>query len=493
MKTIGVMLLLSLCSAAGVNFPLQAAEQPNIIFIMVDDLGKEWIGSYGGENIATPHIDELARTGLKFHHAYSMPQCTPTRATLMTGQYPYRHGWVNHWDVPRWGRGCHFDPEQNPSLGKVMKSAGYRTCIAGKWQINDFRIQPNILNQLGFDEFCMWTGFEANVPASGKRYWNPYLFTKEGSKTYPDEFGPTICNQFLLDFLDRQASEHPFFIYYPMILTHGPLTTTPLKPNASSKLEKHVAMVEYMDHLVGKIVKKLNEKALRKQTIIVWTTDNGTSGGISNRMHGRVVRGAKGQTLENGTCEPFIVNCPGLVPEGLSTNALTDFTDLLPTFAELGKAKLPANVVFDGKSLADVYLGKSETGPRKWIMAMGGGAGTYDEHGRVINIYRYRDRVIRNQRYKLYVETDHSSAKLVDLKTDPAELHNLIADPQLSSILQELQKVKASFPAEDASPRYRPLPKQPWDVVQKKPGRKSGLKGLPSNRVRRKRKQNSKR
>lgn len=90
-----------------------AVDRPNIIFVMIDDLGPEWVNCYGAEDIETPHIDSLAASGMKFLNAYSMPQCTPTRATLLTGQYPFRHGWVNHWDVPRWGAGCHFDAKYN--------------------------------------------------------------------------------------------------------------------------------------------------------------------------------------------------------------------------------------------------------------------------------------------------------------------------------------------------------------------------------------------
>ncbi|MCA8995754.1 MAG: hypothetical protein KDA80_02185, partial [Planctomycetaceae bacterium] len=85
---------------------------------------------------------------------------------------------------------------------------------------------------LGFDEFCMWTGGEGGVPKSDKRYWDPYILTESGSKTYPGEFGPDICNDFILDFLKRQDAETPFFVYYPMLLTHGPLTTTPHRPDA---------------------------------------------------------------------------------------------------------------------------------------------------------------------------------------------------------------------------------------------------------------------
>lgn len=475
-------------SSINLNISIGHAEKPNIIFAMVDDLGKEWIGAYGGEDIATPNINALAANGMRFNNVYSMPQCTPSRATLLTGQYPFRHGWVNHWDVPRWGR-AHFDPAANPCVAKILKSAGYQTCIAGKWQINDFRIQPDALTRLGFNEFCMWTGFEAGVKASAERYWNPYLFTKDGSKTYKSEFGPDICNQFVLDFLDRQSAAEPFFVYYPMILTHGPLTTTPHKPDVP-KAEQHRAMVEYMDHLIGRVVKKLEERNLRSNTIVIWTTDNGTSGGISNRMNGRLVNGAKGKTLENGTCEPFVVNCPGLVPEGRVSDGLIDFTDLLPTFADLADTKLPEEYHFDGHSFADHILGKSDDTDRAWILSMGGGPATYNpETGRVINRYAYRDRVIRDKNFKLYVETDRSSAKLVDLDKDPAELNNVIDDPDYSAALNKLQEIEKQFPATDNAPRYEPLNELPWDFNQKNPGQMTGLKGLPSNKPRQRRNQ----
>ena len=464
--------------------------KPNIIFIMVDDLGKEWIECYGGEGISTPNISELATAGMRFNNVYSMPQCTPTRATLLTGQYPFRHGWVNHWDVPRWGKGCHFDPKKNPSIASVLKSAGYETCVAGKWQINDFRIQPNILPDLGFDQFMMWTGFEAGNRASGERYWEPYLFSKSGSKTYNDQFGPDLCNDFILDFIDRQTQEKPFFVYYPMILTHGPLTTTPHHRDAP-KEEQFRNMVIYMDYLVGKVTRKVEEKGLRGQTVLIWTTDNGT-GGNSNLLKGRLVRGAKGKTLENGTCEPFVVNAPGIVPEGVVTDALVDFTDLLPTFADLAGAPVPEGWEIDGKSFAPLLRGEEKDSPREWIMAMGGGAGTYDNDGRVINVYRYRDRVIRDKRYKLYIETDRSSAKLVDLQEDPDELVNRIDDADLAEVRVRLEAVEKTFPAMDSAPRYTPLPAQEWDVRQRNPGQIDGLKGLPSNAAKAKKRKRKK-
>ena len=300
-----------------VGFSLQAreaADKPNIIFVLLDDLGKEWLNCYGGENIETPRIDELAASGIKFDNAYSMPQCTPSRVAFMTGQYPYRNGWVNHWDSPRWGGG-YFDWTQNPSIARTMKSAGYTTAVAGKWQLNDFRIHPDAMVKHGFDDYCMWTGAEGSKvkghsSKSSKRYWDPYIHTKEGSKTYPGKFGPDIYNQFILDFISENK-EKPFFIYYPMALPHGPLVHTPLEPNVTEKYDKHRAMVHYIDYLTGKLIDHLESLKIRKNTIIVWTCDNGTSGGINNNMNGRSVKGGKTKTTENGVNTPFIVSCPG--------------------------------------------------------------------------------------------------------------------------------------------------------------------------------------
>ena len=115
---------LVLCGLTSTNITFGSQpKKPNILFILTDDLGKEWVSSCGAEGIETPNIDRLAETGLSFDNFYSMPQCTPSRVTLFTGQYPFRHGWVNHWDVPRWGGGAHFDWGKNPGIALAMQSA----------------------------------------------------------------------------------------------------------------------------------------------------------------------------------------------------------------------------------------------------------------------------------------------------------------------------------------------------------------------------------
>ena len=442
--------------------------KPNILFILTDDLGKEWISSYGAEEIQTPYIDRLVETGLKFENFYSMPQCTPSRVTLFTGQYPFRHGWINHWDVPRWGGGAHFDPECNPSLAKVMKSAGYKTAAVGKWQVNDFRVQPEAMVEHGFDDYCMWTGYETGNQPSAERYWNPYIHTREGSKTYSGQFGEDIFSDFLIDFM-KKNSEEPMFLYYAMCLTHIPFTSTPAEPNVSEKYDCHKAMVRYMDFTIGKLVKTLDELGLRENTIIIYTTDNGTTPQITGRMNGREIPGGKMKTTENGICEPFVVNCPGLVPEGKVTDALGDLTDILPTCAELGGVSLPERFVFDGVSLADLILGKSNDSGREWICAMGGdaknSAARLTENG-VENEYQFRDRVIRNKRFKLFINSDRKPERFIFIADDLDEKENLLfsKDPEIIGEYEKLWKFISNFPNKDADPIYKPLPKQDWDV-----------------------------
>ncbi len=480
MKTLWVAVGLAL--TMGLVEAREPGDKPNIIFILLDDLGKEWLSCYGGENINTPNIDKLAESGIQFHNAYSMPQCTPSRACFMTGQYPYRNGWVNHWDAPRWGH-AYFDWDESPSIARSMKDAGYATAAAGKWQLNDFRVHPDAMVRHGFDEFCMWTGAEGakdkeHSRKSTQRYWDPYIHTKTGSKTYEGEFGPDIYNQFVIDFIGENKDQ-PFFVYYPMALPHGPMVHTPLKPEAKSNLEKHVAMVEYTDHLLGKIVEKLESEKVRNNTIIVWTCDNGTSGQFSNKLNGRLVRGGKATTTENGVNTPFIVSCPGLVPSGEQSQALLDFSDMYPTFIEFAGGQMEEGYTYDGMSQHEVFLGKAEKNNRDWVLGMGSHPAKLTHKG-VESAYYFRDRVIRNERYKLFVGADRKPSKVVDLSVDFAEKHNLLESPDHKEICQKLTEVIAKFPEKDNDPDYERLAPVGWEKKSKLPSQIHKI-GHPDN------------
>lgn len=439
--------------------------RPNILFILADDLGKEWVSCYGAEDIQTPHIDQMAKEGLMFDHAWSMPQCTPSRLTLFTGQYPYKHGWINHWDVPRWGGGCHYDWRVNQGMARVLQDGGYNTIVAGKWQVNDFRVQPDAMQQHGFDDYCMWTGYEAGNPPSGERYWNPYIYTKEGSKTYQDEFGPDIFTDFLVEAM-RNKGNKPLFMYYPMCLPHTPFVETPDEQAlGDDKLAKHKAMVRYVDKMVGKLRKGLEETGLAENTIVVFTTDNGTTGSVSGKRDGQFIKGGKGNTVEAGVDAPFLVLGPG-VPKGKRTGALTDFTDIFPTFAELAGIPLADSLDLHGTSMAEVIQGKTNLSPREWIMSMGGKNRARLTAQGVENEYYYRDRVLRNTRYKLYIDSDRKAEKFFDLQDDPYESNNLInsEDSMDLAAFNILQQIAATFPQQDADPVYIPLPPRDWDT-----------------------------
>ena len=463
------MTVLSACVWASIAVPLMAVEKssakPNILFIMVDDLGKDWISSYGAEDITTPNIDALAAGGMKFHNAYSMPACSPSRVTLLTGKYPWRNGFVSHWDVPRWGV-AYFDwkKKENTTFARLMKELGYATCAAGKWQINDFRIEPQAMKKHGFDDWAMWTGFEAGNPVSGERYQDAYINTPtDGSRTYIGKFGPDIYTDHLINFM-RNHKEEPMCLYYPMALVHPPQVSTPDEPDAKIHLDKHKAMVRYVDKLVGRLVDTLDELGIRERTIVIFATDNGTVPGVTGTLNGLRVKGAKGKAVELDVCSPFIVNCPGIVPEGVETDALTDLSDMLPTFVELSGGQVPEDLVIDGTSIAPLILGKNQDSEREWIMALGSGAARLTENG-VRGANDFEKRVIRDKQYKVWVSTEKQIIRLHDLREDPWEEKNLLNSDrdEDKKALQKFQAVVDSLPDKDADILYELRASNTWD------------------------------
>ena len=463
--------ILSVSCGSSDDHLIDAADRPNIVLIMADDLGKEWISAYGAEDIQTPHIDALASEGILFRNVYSMPQCTPSRVTLLTGQYPFRHGWVNHWDVPRWGGGAHFDETMNPSLAIEMKKAGYATCVAGKWQIDDFRVEPDALTNNGFDSYCMWTGYETGVSASANRYVDPYLYTQHGSMTHESAFGPDVFTEHIVQFIKENRND-PFFIYYPMVLPHGPFVNTP-DDTSETRRERYIGMVRYLDKLSGQVIGALEESNVIENTVIIWTSDNGSPRSISGKMNGQIVQGGKGRTSESGTCVPFIVRWDSAPSKGSQSDALIDFSDLFPTILDLAgvrfRQETPGSNVFthDGQSFKNVLLGIKEKSERNWILSMGGGNHASLTENGVENQYNFRDRVVRNERYKLYIDSERKAAMFVDLLDDPFETNNLLdslhSEDRLSNF-QSLFDVSKQFPEKDQDPIYKPNPGQPWDV-----------------------------
>ena len=413
-----------------VSSTAQAADvKPNIIFIMVDDMGRDWISSYGASH-PTPNVDRLATQGIRFENCWCAPICTPTRMELLTGQYPFRTGWVRHHDVPRWG-GKGFDWEKFTSFARVVKKAGYTTAIGGKWQINDFRKQPGALKLHGFDEHCVWTGWETgNAPPSSKRYWDGYIMTN--GKREVHKHGSEAVNDFLIDFI-RRNKKRPFLAYYPMMLVHGPFLPTPLNRDKApeGKTALYAGMVTYMDHLVGKLVDAVDELGIADRTIIMFTGDNGSS--ASGTLNGKPYPKGKGRTNDWGVHMPFLVRAPMFSKGGEVSDDLIDFTDMLPTFADLAGAELPAGVKLDGRSFVSSLRGdRSAKGKREWIFA------------------QIEDRrTIRDKHYKL-----DSSGSFWNISKDLLERKDLreSKEPDVVEARERLGKVLASLPQNAGGP-----------------------------------------
>ncbi|MFP6582795.1 MAG: sulfatase-like hydrolase/transferase [Candidatus Hydrogenedentota bacterium] len=357
-----------LATLLGIASVASAADKPNIVLIMADDLGYEALGTYGSASYKTPVLDRLAATGMKFAHCYSQPLCTPSRVQIMTGRYNQRNY-----------KAFGILPKTEITFGHLMQEAGYKTAVAGKWQLHGTNTKlPEdkgtgyLPEEAGFDEYCLWQVTE--IKKNGERYADPFLHrSSDGLKIHPGKYGPDISVNFINDFMETNK-DNPFFVYFPMALTHDPFVPTPDSDEWADgdryrKNNKHFGeMVLYMDKAVGRIVAKLEELGLRENTLVIFTGDNGTDRDIkrSRMRDGRVIAGNKGHPDDAGTRVPLIVNWPGVVPEGVVKDDLIDFSDFLPTLVEFGGATLPTDRTIDGRSFADQLRGKKGH-PRDWI------------------------------------------------------------------------------------------------------------------------------
>ena len=437
---------------SGDSLLIQATAQeskrpPNILFILIDNLGKDWFDCYGSVEGATPNIDNLAEKGVRFQHCYVTPMCSTSRAVLMTGRYGFTTGWSTHHDTAIYGGG-YLDWEREVVFARVLQKAGYATCITGKWQLNDLYDQKAAIARHGFDEHLLWSGalsgkgnadqrWKKTLGPDGSpqsrslesRYYDPIIFKNGEHMEAKGEFGPALYLEYLVDFMKRNKDK-PFFAFYSSPSVHYPLVATPLdpKPEDTSPHALWGGMVRYTDYQVGQLIDSLNDLGLRENTIVVLTTDNGTwSRHGGNMTHGKV-KGGLGKATEAGLDVPLIVNCPGSVPSGRVSNALIDGTDFLPTFADLADAKLPTDLKIDGKSFADLIRGTGkDEDHRDWI---------YSQHA--------DNRVLRNHRYKLY-----SSGAFFDLKEDFLEKNDLTdsEDPSVVKARKAMQTTLDGFPA----------------------------------------------
>lgn len=393
--------LSAFCFGSSFVYASHSGNRMNIVLIMADDFGYECIGANGG-GYSTPNIDKLAEEGIRFEHCHSNPLSTPSRVQLMTGKYNVR----NYTAFGRLERA-------ETTFANLLQEAGYATCIAGKWQLGKEKDAPM---HFGFDKSCLWQHTQKAVDARrcDTRYANPVVDVNGETLSFPQgTFGPDIYCDFVLNFIrDNQA--HPFFVYYPMALTHSPFVSTPdskeWSPVRSSTYRGNPVhfpdMVEYTDKLVGRVMAELERLHLRENTLVIFTGDNGTATAIVSTLNGKPYCGGKGKTIDSGTHVPLIVSCPG-GQSGMVNQNLIDFTDFLPTVCEAAGVDVPSSLNLDGKSFYPQLKGKTKKA-RQWIYCWYAPQQVCNEKAAVF---------ARTHRYKLY-----RSGEFYDVQDDFNEI-----------------------------------------------------------------------
>ena len=356
MKSFSVLLAALLAAVA-------SARQPNVVVIFIDDMGYGDIGPYGATKQRTPHLDRMAKEGMKLTSFYAAPVCSVSRAQMMTGCYGARVS------VP----GVYF-PGQSVGLNTTevtvaerLKEKGYATQMVGKWHLGD---QPEFLpTRQGFDHYLgiPYSNDMLKKSADTKIPVVPLLRDEKIVELMDGDAQTRLVEIYTkeaVDFIGRNKDK-PFYLYFAHNAVH-----TPIHPGAAfagkSQNGRFGDWVEEVDWSVGQVLDALRSQGLDKDTLVVFTSDNGpwlikgTDGGSAGPL-----RGGKGSTWEGGMREPTIAWWPGHVPAGSVNDAVAGTIDLLPTFVALAGGTVPASPVIDGRDITPILLGQSKESARE--------------------------------------------------------------------------------------------------------------------------------
>ena len=412
-----------------------AAAAPNYVLIFCDDLGYGDLGYYGSTKNRTPRIDAMAKEGMRFtSFMSSSPVCTPSRASLLTGCYARRVGmhedFTGHWVlIPRSRRGMHADEW---TLPEMLKAKGYATACIGKWHLGDQ--PPHLPTAHGFDEYY---GIPySNDMASARRGDPPLPLVQDTKVIEAPANQATLTKRYTheaVSFIERNKSK-PFFLYLPHTFPHLPIFASK-EFHGKSANGRYGDSVEEIDWSTGKILDALKQHGLEKNTLVIFTSDNGSNG--RNGGSNAPLSGAKGGTMEGGMRVPMIARWPGRIPAGSTCNELSSTMDFLPTFAALSGGLLSANNI-DGHDITPLLTGTK------------GAASPYEV------FYYYRRRQLQAVRwgdwkwhlplantFPNWTTADQKGrgrpGKLVNLKTDLAEKVDVTAaNPKVMAKMREL-------------------------------------------------------
>ena len=405
-------------AVAPANAPGLSASRPNIVLILCDDLGYGDLGCFGSDIIKTPNLDRLAAEGLKLTHCYaSAPVCSPSRAGLMTGKTPYRLG-IRDWIPPRSGI---FLRTNEVTVAKLLKSAGYRTGLSGKWHLNS-RVDGSepTPGDHGFDH---WLMTQNNAEPN---HQDPVNFIRNGQALGPQKgHATTLVTDEAIRFI-ADSKTQPFFLYLAYHAPHETIETPeewtkPYAHFADPHRKFYYGSVSLVDHEVGRLVRELETRGLRENTLVIFTSDNGpetlTRYRTAFRSHGSpgALRGMKLHVTEGGLRVPGIVSWPGRVKAGSVSSDPVNNTDFLPTLAALAGARLPQNSSLDGVSILPLLEGNKLRRPSP----------IYWEYEKSIGLPWTL--ALRDGPWKLLADAKLQQFALHNLETDPTEARDLAA------------------------------------------------------------------
>lgn len=432
----------------------RAADKPNIIFILSDDLAQGDLGCYGQKLIKTPRLDRMAAEGTRFTQAYcGTTVCAPSRTSLMTGLHmghsPIR---ANREIQPE---GQMPLPEGTFTVAELLKSAGYATACCGKWGMGMFDTTGSPL-KMGFDHF-----FGYNCQRHAHSYFPTYLYNDAQRFELPGNTGRGIGKTYAQNLIAdetlkfvRANKDRPFFLYFSITLPHGNFEIDDQGEYAAKdwtpQQKNYAAMVTRLDSDVGRILDLLKELKLDENTLVMLAGDNGSSfepetpiGRLFDQSMGGRLRGYKRTMYEGGLRQAALARWPGVVPSGRVCDEPWAFWDFLPTAAELSGAKMPDNVKTDGFSIVPLLKGGATPQRSHFYWEL--------HEGRSIQAVRFGD-------WKAVKNGPNAPMELYDLKTDAAEQHDLAREKrgvvaQAILLMNESRNDDPNWPLKAASER----------------------------------------
>ena len=397
---------------------ISAADKPNILVILVDDLGYGDLSCYGAKDLKSPNIDTLMADGMRFDSFYAnCPVCSPTRAALMSGTYPDFAGVpgvIRTHAQNNWG----WLSQDVTLLPKTLKSAGYHTSLIGKWHLG--LEEPNTPNGRGFDYF---KGFLCDmIDDYYKHRRHGINYFRENRKVIdPPGHATDLITEWGVDYVnDRKGKDTPFFMYLAYNAPHTPIQppqdwfekVKTREPGISDKRAKLVALIEHMDHGIGQVIETLKRNSQYENTLTIFTSDNGGQVSVAgtNGNH----RGGKQDMYEGGLKVPTCAVWPGKIKAGTSSNLVGITMDLYPTACAAAGARVPDYV--EGKSILPTMLGETQNFDRDLVFVRREGGLRYN--GQDYHAFRRGNwKLVHNSPFEPY--------ELYDLKTDPMEKNNL--------------------------------------------------------------------